>query len=107
MSGVTRTIWLAAALAGLAGCPNPMTTRLPTLAPAPNAAERQSQGHFDPYPDPNLGPETNTRPRDFQMPRTQQRQASEGRMFQGAPPAGSAAPGFSTGAYREDGEVVR
>ncbi|HEX6987352.1 MAG TPA: hypothetical protein VF170_18385 [Planctomycetaceae bacterium] len=105
MTGAARTAWLGAALAALSGCLNPATTRLPTLAPAPNAVERRSLGHFDPLPDRDLGPDTDSRPREFLEAREPQRQAQEGRLLQGAP-AAPVAPGFSTGAYR-DGDVVR
>jgi hypothetical protein len=101
---MARTIGLAA-LTGLAGCLNPATTRLPTLGMPPAAVERQSLGHFDPFPDPNLGPETGTRPPDFVEPRDPTRSAREGQLLRGAP-AGPVAPGFSTGAYR-DSDVVR
>jgi hypothetical protein len=100
-----RIGWLGVCLAAAAGCPSPATTRLPTLAPAPNAVERQSLGHFDPLADPDLGPDTESRPREFREPREQQRQALEGRLLRGAP-AGPTAPGLSSGAYR-DGDVVR
>ena len=107
MSGMARNAWLGVFSAALAaGCFNPATTRLPTLAPAPNALERQSLGHFDPYPDPDLGPETDSRPQEFPQPREQERAALEGRLLRGAPPAGPTPPGFSSGAYR-DGDVVR
>lgn len=96
---------LAAGLVLLAGCLNPGTTRLPTVAPAPNAVERRSLGHFDPFADRDLGPETDTRPREFLEARDPQRQSLEGRFLQGAP-AGPVPPGYSTGAYR-DADVVR
>ena len=96
------TAWLAAA-----GCINPRTTELPTLRPSrPPAAERRSLERFDPFPDPTLGPETETRPESFQRGREPQRRAQENQHFQGAAPAGPVAPGYSSGAYR-DGDVVR
>ena len=94
-----------ALLASGSGCLNPATTRLPTCAVGAPWAERQSMGHYDPLPDPNLGPETNSRPRAFREPRTQERQAVEGNLMPG-PPAAPIAPGFSSGAYR-DNNVVR
>ena len=111
MSCSARSFRIAAAFAGLtpfvglAGCLNPVNTKLPTVAPAPNAVERRSLGHFDPLPDRDLGPETDSRPREFLEGREPQRQSLEGRFLGGAP-AGTAPPGYSTGAYR-DGDVVR
>ena len=104
MTGTVRKIW-PAALIGLAGCLNPATTRLPTCGQAPPAVERQSLGHFDPFPDPNLGPDTDSRPPSFAQPREPQRQALEGQLLRGAP-AGAVPPGYTNGAYR-DGDVVR
>jgi hypothetical protein len=100
----SRGAWLAIGLA-LSGCLNPATTRLPSCAPAPNAVERRSLGHYDPLPDRNLGPDTDSRPREFIEARDPQRQSQEGRLLQDAP-AGPAPSGYSTGAYR-DGDVVR
>ena len=70
-----------------------------------NAAERRSLGHYDPLPDRNLGPDTDSRPREFIEARDPQRKAQEGQLLQGAP-AGPMPSGYSTGAYR-DGDVVR
>lgn len=105
MTHAARTIGLLAVFAGAAGCLNPATTRLPTCGLPPAPVERQSLGHFDPFPDPDRGPETFSRPPDFVQPRDPQRQAREGQLLRGAP-AGPVAPGFSSGAYR-DGDVVR
>ncbi len=105
MAGSVRSAFFSVSIVALVGCLNPATTRLPTLAPAPNGMERQSLGHFDPLPDPDLGPDTESRPNEFREPREQQRQAAEGRLLQGAP-VGPVPPGFSSGAYR-DGDVVR
>lgn len=105
MAGASRVICLTTLLTGLAGCLNPATTRLPTCAQSPQSIERRSLGHFDPFPDPDLGPETGSRPPDFTEPRDQTRAAREGQILRGAP-AGPVAPGFSSGAYR-DGDVVR
>ncbi|MGC1275148.1 MAG: hypothetical protein WBC44_15700 [Planctomycetaceae bacterium] len=104
MAVATRTAWLAITLA-LSGCLNPATTRMPTCAPASVASERRSLGHYDPLPDRNLGPDTDSRPREFIEARDPQRQSQEGQLFQGAP-AGPVPSGYSAGAYR-DGDVVR
>lgn len=103
-----RQAWLALGFLMVvsgAGCLNPATTKLPTCRVQPLWAERQSLSHYDPLPDPNLGPETHTRPLWFQEGRTQTRQALEGRVVPTAP-AGPSPPGFSNGAYRNS-NVVR
>ncbi len=108
MTVAVRAAWLilcGAICVTSAGCCNPATTRLPTLAPSPLAAERRSLGHYDPLPDRNLGPDTDSRPREFLQARDPQRQSQEGRLLQGAPP-GPVPPGYSSGAYR-DHDVVR
>ena len=104
MSGFTRATCVTIAAAAISGCINSRNTRLPSLVPAPNAIERRSLGHFDPLPDRNLGPETNTRPAEFIEGRDPQRQSLEGQYLEGAP-AGPVAPGYPTGAHRE-GNVV-
>lgn len=105
---MTRAVHISAfgcAFAALAGCLNPGTTRLPTLATGHPAVERRSFEHFDPYADDKLGPETNTRPPSFENGRDPQRKAIEGQLLQGAPVVPTA-PGFTTGAYR-DTDVVQ
>jgi hypothetical protein len=104
MRTAARIAWLAVGLGLSTGCPSPQTTRLPTLAPAPNAIERRSLGHYDPLPDPVLGPETESRPREFLRPREPQRQAREGQLLPGVP-AGPVPPGYPTGAYRNNAVV--
>lgn len=95
-----------AVLAPLAGCFNAGWTRMPTCAPSPHESERRSLGHYDPLPDRNLGPDTESRPREFIEARDPQRSSQEGQLFQGAPPVGPLPPGYSTGAYR-DADVIR
>ena len=53
--------------ATVCGCLNPMTTRLPTLGLPPEPVERTSLERFDPFADPDLGPDTESRPRAFQQ----------------------------------------
>ena len=106
MSLARWSMTLGLAASGV-GCLNPATTRLPTCAVGSPWAERQSLGHHDPLPDPDLGPDTNSRPRSFMEGRSQERQAIEGNLMPGAPVApGPVPPGFSSGAYR-DRDVVR
>ena len=104
---MTRAVYINAfgcAFTALVGCLNPGTTRLPSLATGPPALERRSFEHFDPYADDKLGPETNTRPPSFENAREPQRRAIEGQMLRGTPVVPTA-PGFTTGAYRDDDVV--
>ncbi|MFH5805830.1 hypothetical protein [Alienimonas sp. DA493] len=69
------------------GC-NPFATRLPTPGPLPPTyIEGPSQERFDPYADEDMGPETFTRPTDFQTGRDETRTLLENRRAP-APPAG-------------------
>ncbi len=90
-----RTPFVVAALAA-SGCPTPMTTRLPEIAPRDPRVEKKSFERFDPFPDPDLGPDTLARPLGFQTERTQERRNYEDRIFQGRPretaPGGPAFP---------------
>ena len=53
----------------LAGCFNAMTTRLPRLTPRAAELERRESQIQDPYPDSDIGPDVDFRPRDFQQQR--------------------------------------
>ena len=103
-ANVTRTRLLQLGAMGLAvaiaGCPNPQTTRFPTLAPQNPHAERAASQRHDPFPLEDLGPETSVRPRDFEAPRTQPRRAQDGRLYQGLPDAGIGAPQIPSSGYR-------
>ncbi|NOX54693.1 MAG: hypothetical protein GXP27_09695 [Planctomycetes bacterium] len=82
------------------GCITPYNTRLPTLLPRHPAVEKRSYEFHDPFPDPNLGPETDQRPRGYKRPRTQPRQLWELRGLRQLPsnsPAEQPAPQSSTG----------
>ncbi|HID24546.1 MAG TPA: hypothetical protein EYP14_19405 [Planctomycetaceae bacterium] len=59
------------------GCITPFNTRLPTLLPRHPAVEKRSYEFHDPFPNPDLGPETDQRPRGYKRPRTQPRQLWE------------------------------
>ncbi|MEM9702542.1 MAG: hypothetical protein AAF907_08870 [Planctomycetota bacterium] len=70
---------LCASLAAPAGC-NPFTTRTPNLGPLPPPfIEGPSQERFDPFPDEDLGPDTFTRPIDYQIGRDENRTLLENR----------------------------
>lgn len=104
MKNVTRTRLLKLGAVGLAmaiaGCPNPRTTRFPTLAPQNPYAERAASQRHDPFPIDDLGPETNVRPPDFAEPRTQPRRAQDGRLYQGLPNSGVSGPPIPSSGYR-------
>ncbi len=70
----------------LAGCVTPYNTRLPTLRPRHPAVERRSYEYHDPFPNSDLGPETNQRPWGFARPRTQPRQMWQLRRLGPLPP---------------------
>jgi hypothetical protein len=53
----------------LTGC-TAATTRLPTCRAQPADSEVKSYTMHDPFPDEDAGPNTGTRPRVFQKPRT-------------------------------------
>ena len=73
--------------APLAGC-NPFITRLPTAGPLPPVqVEGPSQERFDPFASEDLGPDTFTRPPDFQNGRDDRRTLLENRRAP-RPPAG-------------------
>ncbi len=69
------------------GC-SPYRTRLPNVGPLPPTAyEGPSQERFDPFPDEDMGPETFTRPTDFQTGRDENRTLLQNRRAP-RPPAG-------------------
>ena len=82
-------IALACCALGLAapGC-NPRTTRTPNYGPLPPPyIEGPSAERFDPFADEDMGPETFTRPTDFQNGRDETRTLLQNRTAP-APPAG-------------------
>lgn len=83
-------------LAGMllcAGCFSPRTTRLPNLVPGNNRIERQAAQTKDPYPIADLGPELDSRPREFLEPRSQAR-LSKDKFYTWVRPELRAAPGY-------------
>lgn len=83
--GACRIRLVSAVLATLSavGCFNPMTTRLPQVAPRDPRVEMKSMERYDPFPDPDLGPDTQVRPRGFETERTMPRRNYEDRIMQG------------------------
>lgn len=79
------------AIAGLlalfaTGCLNPMTTRLPELQARDPRVELRSMARHDPFADPDIGPDTQVRPRGFETERTMPRRIYEERILQGGQP---------------------
>jgi hypothetical protein len=87
-SAFARTAVAVAASAVVTGCITPWNTRLPTLDPGIPAVERRMYEIHDPYPEQDLGPDTQTRPRYFEEPRSQPRRLLEGRMLRDLGPSG-------------------
>lgn len=91
-------VMLLVATSCLAGCITPHTTHFPSLSFMPAEYERREAQIHDPYADTKIGPDTYTRPLNFQQrPETLQAQdryfAALKRMQSGAPfPAVSAQP---------------
>lgn len=73
------------ALTLIGGCFSPMHTRLPTWNTGYPRSEGMAYQQQDPFPDPSIGPDIQSRPLGFVQPRTPQRQAAEQRLFQGLP----------------------
>lgn len=88
----------AAWLLSLCGCFSPMHTRLPTFYNGYPQSEGMAFQQQDPFPDPSIGPDVQSRPLGFVAPRTPERQAAEQRMFQGLPSVPERIPpGFPRG----------
>jgi len=60
-------IKLVLACSLLEGCITPHTTHFPSLSFMPSEYERREAQIHDPYPDADSGPDTATRPRNFQQ----------------------------------------
>ena len=90
----------------LEGCITPHTTHFPSLSFMPSEYERREAQIHDPYPDADIGPDTMTRPRNFQQrPETLRAQdrhfAALKRMQSGAPfPALDTRPRSTGAKYR-------
>ena len=83
------------------GCFSPMHTRLPTLWPSHPQTEAQAFQLQDPFPDNDIGPDVQARPRGFDRPRTEARRGAELRLLHGlsSGPEGSR-PGVPQGGLR-------
>ncbi len=97
-------IGLAAMVTLLGGCLSTYTTRMPSLNlfnhQNPEIEKRSYEIH-DPYPDESIGPETITRPRAFNIQRTEERKTFEQKAFgNNGIPHGTAAPRLPTSQYQ-------
>jgi hypothetical protein len=72
-------------LTSICGCFSPMHTRLPTFYTGYPQSEGMAFQQQDPFPDPDIGPDMQSRPLGFVQPRTPERKAAEQRLFQGLP----------------------
>lgn len=81
------------------GCLNPYETRLPTVGLPPNVVEERSLQRFDPFADPEIGPATEARPREFRENVNDLRRLPAPVGFGGVPFAPPPATPFPAGAY--------
>jgi hypothetical protein len=105
----TSAWFLHAAIVGmvsLVGCMNPQFTRFPTWYNQFPAAENAAYSRQDPFPDPDIGPSTDSSPRGYERPRSSARQAAEQRLLQGLPVGPeSVPPGVPQGSRNNDQAV--
>ncbi|RLT09909.1 MAG: hypothetical protein DWI22_04620 [Planctomycetota bacterium] len=93
-------------LLSIAGCLNPQFTRFPSCSKQFPAAENAAYSRQDPFPDPDIGPSTDSSPRGYERPRSTARQAAEQRLLQGVPVGpSSVAPGVPQGSRNNDQAV--
>ena len=85
MRSVAWKFWLMAQIALVSGCFSPARTRYPTWEPGDPRAEKRAYELHDPLPDRTTGPDTLSRPRGFELQRTEPRRALEGRPQMVAP----------------------
>ena len=90
----TSSGWLIALIATLTfcGCTSPMFSRYPTFQASNPRSEARSFMEHDPFPDPDIGPDSGGRPREFSVPRTESRRAAEQRLLYGLPSMPEASP---------------
>ena len=84
-----RWSWLLGALVFSGGCLVNPQTRLPQPMPRSTQAEQRSYQIHDPFASSELGPETGTRPRAMDVPRTEAHRAMEQRAAHGGTPSRS------------------
>jgi hypothetical protein len=85
LSAAIVAIVVIVATFSLVGCVSPQFMRYPSLYNQFPAAENAAYGRQDPFPDPDIGPSTDSSPRGYERPRSTARQAAEQRLLQGVP----------------------
>ncbi|MFN9720155.1 MAG: hypothetical protein ACK58L_15765 [Planctomycetota bacterium] len=86
---------------------NSQKTRFPTWQAWFPAAENEAYERQSPFPDPDLGPDTETTPRGYDRPRSVDRRAAEQRLLQGVPVGPEAVPRGVPQGRRDYNQVVR
>ena len=69
----------------VSGCVSSMYARYPVPWVNHPGSEAQAYQQQDPFPDPDIGPDAQGRPRDYARPRTESRKAAEQRLLFGLP----------------------
>lgn len=88
------------------GCMNPEFVRYPTWNTSFPAAENAAYSRQDPFPDPDIGPNTDSSPRGYERPRTTARQAAEQRLLQGLPVGPESVPPGAPQGSRNKNQAV-
>lgn len=91
----------------LSGCINSQNTRFPTWQAWFPSAENESYERQSPFPDPDLGPDTEAVPRGYDRPRSLERRAAEQRLLQGVPVGPESVPRGVPSGRRDYNKVVR
>jgi len=104
------TVWhlfaMAVGLLSCNGCMNPDFVRYPTWNTSFPAAENAAYGRQDPFPDPDIGPNTHSSPRGYERPRSTARQAAEQRLLQGLPVGPESVPSGAPQGSRKNSQSV-
>lgn len=88
------------------GCMNPDFVRYPTWNTSFPAAENSAYGRQGPFPDPDIGPRTDSSPRGYERPRSTARQAAEQRLLQGLPVGPESVPSGAPQGRRNNDQAV-
>jgi hypothetical protein len=88
------------------GCMNPNFVRYPTWNTSFPAAENAAYSRQDPFPDPDIGPNTDSSPRGYERPRSTARQAAEQRLWQGLPVGPESVPPGAPQGRRNNDQAV-
>jgi len=83
MKPLLYTVSVGIAMLSPVGCFHPAQTRLPTLQTGPPQVEKRLYERHDPFPDRDMGPQMESRPRGFDLQRAQPRRSAEERTLRG------------------------